>query len=306
MAWSPDGRELVATDVTLRRLLRYSLDGRLLSTVEKPAFVRGDFKPSQVHATPEGFLVRNSAYDWIWFDRHFNPLRSVGPSLPKFAVIAEALFGDQQLVGFGTFRKDDGSWGLGILRVGLRPSLGLSKVVEEISTGSKGGDLSSFLSSLVATASGTPYALRFDEPSYILNAENGRRLKAFPKGFDHIPSLPKNNGEDSTLPRARVIDASTIPVALYGRGASLYLLTRQAGPQGKTLWRLHRIDPGKDAVLSSVTIPSSAAELELAPGPDSWAILEESWRPTGSLHSDVLLLIPAAVIDHGGTLPPCG
>ncbi len=305
MAWSINGRELVVTDVSQRRLLRYTLEGRLISAVEKPAFVRGDYKPSQVHSTPDGFLVRNSAYDWIEFDRGFKPLRSIGPSLPRFAVINEALLGRGQLVGFGTFRKDDGAWSLGILRVALDPSLSLSKVVEEIPFTSKGGDLSSFFTSVVASASGVPYALRFDEPSYILNAESGRRLKAFPGGFDHLPALPKNTGEDSTLPRARVLEASAIPVALYGRGASLYLLTRQVA-QGKALWRLHRIDPRKDVLLGSITLPTSAPELELAPGPDAWAVLEESWLPSGSLRNDGLLLIPVAAIDGGAPIPPCG
>src|SRR5205085_7051709 len=126
-----------------------------------------------------------------------------------------------------------------------------------------------------ALASGSPYALRFDEPSYILDARNARRLNAFPRGFDRLPSLPKNTGEDSAVPRARMIEAATIPVALYGRGTFLYLLTRQ--PQAKgTLWRLHRIDPKKDTILGSTTLPTSAANLVLAPGPASWAVLEES------------------------------
>jgi hypothetical protein len=306
MAWSQDGNQLVVTDVSAHRLLRYTPEGRLLGTVEKPAFVHGDFEPTQVHATPNGFVARNSAYEWIWFDRNLKPLRLAGSSLPKFDILDEALFGDDQLAGYGAFRKGDGSWGTGILQVRLRPSLALDKVVEEIPYASNGGNLSSLYLFIVASASGDPYVLRFAEPSYILDVRRGRRLKAFPPGFEHLPHLPQNTGVDSTVPRAKAVEASTLPVALYGRGASLYLLTRQGQPREKTLWKLYRIDTKKDAVIGSFTIPSSAGNLNLTPGPEFWAILEESSMiPSGELRPQGLLLISAAAIDQGGTIPSC-
>ena len=306
MAWSQDGKQLVVTDVSAHRLLRYSLEGRLLGAVEKPAFVQSEFKPTQVHATSNGFVVRNSAYDWIWFDRDLKPLRQVGSSLPKFDLIHEALIGDDQLAGYGAFRKGDGSWGMGVLQVRLSPSLALDKVVEEIPYDSNGGNLTSFYVFVAASAAGDSYFLRFDDPSYILDVKRGRHLKAFPPGFEHLPKLPKNTGEDSTSPRARAVETSTLPVALYGRGAFLYLLTRQAQPQGKTLWRLYRIDPKKDAVIGSFTIPSSAANLNLAPGPDSWAVLEESSLiPSGDLRPQGLILVSATAVDQGGTISSC-
>jgi hypothetical protein len=287
-------------------MLRYTSEGRLLGAVEKPAFVQGEFKPTQIHPTPNGFVVRNSAYDWIWFDRNLKPLRQVGSSLPKFDLIYEALQGDSQLAGYGAFRKEDGSWGMGILQVRLSPSLALDKVVEEIPYASNGGNLTSFYLTVAASASGDPYFLRFDEPSYILDVKRGRRLKAFPPGFEHLPQLPKNTGEDSTVSRAKTVETSKLPVALYGRGAFLYLLTRQAQPQGKTLWQLHRIDPTKDALTSTFTIPSTAGNLKLAPGPDSWTILEESSMiPAGELRPQGLFLVSAAAVDQGGTISPC-
>lgn len=306
MTWSLDGRELILTDGEKHELIRYTPEGRLIGKVEKPSFLGGDYKPAQVHPTANGFLVRNGAYDWIWLDRDFKPLRSVGPSLPKFAVINEVLVREDQLAGFGSFRKEDGSWGFGILQVRLSPRLGLEKVVEEVPYASKGGDLNSASVFISALASGSAYALRFEEPSYLLDVGKGRRLKAFPQGFDRLPSLPRNTGEDATVPRARVLEASTIPVALYGRGPFLYLLTRQPRAPSKTLWRLHRIDPGKDTILDSFTLPTEAANLGLASGPAFWAILEESSLvPSGRLHSGSLLLVPATVVDQGGTAPPC-
>ena len=153
MVWSLDDRELVLTDVSAHQLVRYGPEGSLLGSVEKPSFIKGDFKPTQVHAIPEGFLVHNSGYDWIWFDRGFKPLRSVVQGLPpRFALVHETLAGKDELAGFGTFRKEDGSWSFGFLQVTLAPVLKVLKVVEEISYQSKGGDLSSVSSTLTATA----------------------------------------------------------------------------------------------------------------------------------------------------------
>jgi hypothetical protein len=306
MVWSLDGRELVIADVSTHQLLRYGPDGSLLGSVDKPPFVRGDFKPILVHATQEGFLVCNSAYEWIWLDRGFKPLRSVAQGLPpKFALISEALAGHDELAGFGTFRKEDGSWSFGFLQVKLAPAPKVFKVVQEISYESKGGNLSSILSPLVAEAGEIPYGLQLGEPSSILNLRSGQRLKAFPPGFERLPMLPKNEGEVSAASRVRVVDASTLPVALYGRGAFLYLLTKEQQPQKKPVWRLHRIDPKKDALLGSVVLPTSATYLELAPGPSAWAILEESRGATAMLKSEGLLRIAASAIEEGGQIPPC-
>jgi hypothetical protein len=306
MVWSLDGRELIATDVSQHQLLRISPQGRLVGSVPEPAFLHGEFKPTQVHVIPEGFLVRNSAYDWIWFDRDFKPLRSAGPSLPHFAMINDAPVGDQ-LFGFGTFRKSTRAWSFGLLQVRFTPAVELVKVIREVSSTTKAGDLHSYFIAITALAGGIPFALQFDEPSYILNLQTGQRLKAFPPGYEHLPVLPKNTGDDSAGERERAIDDSTVPVALYGRGGFLYLLTREAKPPGKPVWRLHRIDPQKDVLLSSVTLPTSAAQVELAPGPGSWAILEESSVPaSGTWRGESLLLIPAAAIDQGGVIPSCG
>jgi hypothetical protein len=306
MVWSLDGRELALTDISTHQLLRYGMDGSFLGAVEKPSFLKGDFKPIQVQATPEGFLVCTSGHEWVWFDRGFKPLRSIAHDLPpKFAVVNAAWEGHDRLAGFGTFRGEDGSWSFGFLQVALTPTPKVLKVVQEIPYPSKGGDLSTIVGPLTATAGDTPYALQLGEPSTLLNLRSGQRLKAFPQGFERLPTLPKNGGEDTAEARDRVVDASTLPVALYGRGAFLYLLTKEQLPQKKPLWRLHRIDPKKDAVLDSVILPTSATYLQLAPGPSVWAILEESRKASHWLQSDGLLLVATPAIEGGGSLPPC-
>lgn len=306
LTWSLDGEEILVTDNFDRSLLRYRKDGRLLGAVTPPAMRHDAFKPTRVHPAPNGFLVQSSAYYWVWFDRGFKPLRHIeregGP--PRLALVDYVPVGGE-LFGLGTFHKSGPSWEAGILRVRLEP-LELIEVIEEVSFTSKGGTLYTSLTSMVANAGGEPYMLRLDEPSYIQNIRSRKRLKAFPKGFETLPSLPRNEGPDSTVPRARVIEASSMPFALYGRGAFLYLLTRQVKPVGKTIWQLHRIDPRKDQLLGSVTLPSSASDLRLAPGPEDWAILEKGpVMGLGEQKVEGLLLIPASAIDKGGVIPAC-
>ncbi|HEY0557290.1 MAG TPA: hypothetical protein VGG20_23745, partial [Thermoanaerobaculia bacterium] len=276
MVWSFEGRELVLADVSSHQLLRYRPDGSRLSVVGTPSSYTKEFKPTQVHATPEGFVVRSSAYDWIWLNRDFKATRSSTQGTPpRFSLINETWLGPN-LAGFGSLRREDGSWTWGFIQVGLTPAPKILKVVKEVSYQSKGGDLALVLNTVSATAGESAYALQFDEPSYLLNLRTGQRLKAFPPGFERLPKLPKDEGQDSAGGRVRVADASTLPIALYGRGAFLYLLTREQQPQKKPLWRLHRIDPKKDVLVDSVVLPTTATYLELAPGPTSWAILEES------------------------------
>jgi hypothetical protein len=158
MIWSFDGRELAMTDVTSHQLLRYRPDGSRLGIVGAPSTYTKEFKPTQLHATPEGFLVRSSAYDWIWFDRDFKATRSSTQGFPpRFSLINEASMG-QDLAGFGSFPKKDGNWTWAFVQVGLKPAPKITKVVKEISYQSKGGDLALVLNTVSATAGETPYA----------------------------------------------------------------------------------------------------------------------------------------------------
>jgi hypothetical protein len=303
--WMADGQELAINDVTGGRILRYSKDGRFLGAIGRPENVQGDYKPAQLHATPEGLLVRNRASDWLWLDRQLKPTKKIGQEgPPRFAMVDEVLVGDD-VIGFGTRRKADQSWIFGIQRIRLNPLRPL-EIIDEVQLTSKAGTLYTALNSTVAIAGGVPYALRFAEPSYLLNLTTRSRLKAFPAGFEELPVLPAATGPDSDVPRARVLEKAKLPVALYGSGALLYLLTRQPDADGKTVWRLHRIDPVKDRLIGSITLPTSAAKLELAPGKDIWAILEKAPQKA-SAQQDVisLLLVPAITIEKGDIVPSC-
>ena len=210
-----------------------------------------------------------------------------------------------EVVGFGTARQPDNTWTFGIQRAKLSP-LQRVKTTEEMRLDSKAGTLYTTLSPEVALANGNPYVLRFDEPSYLLDVRTHQRLKAFPQGFDHLPTLPPITGPDSDVPRDRVLQKSAMPVALYGSGAYLFVLTRRPASGGKALWELHRIDPVKDVMTGSVILPTSAADLTLAPGRESWAILEKGPLTASSTREmRTLLLVPTAAIETGSGKISC-
>src|SRR5690348_11379948 len=74
MAWRPNGGEVIIGDIAAGRLLPYSKDGHFLGAegVQKAAF--GEYKPTKIHTTRTGFLVRSRAYEWFEFDSHFKLL----------------------------------------------------------------------------------------------------------------------------------------------------------------------------------------------------------------------------------------
>ncbi|HEY4564798.1 MAG TPA: hypothetical protein VIJ36_17575, partial [Thermoanaerobaculia bacterium] len=82
--------------------------------------------------------------------------------------------------------------------------------------------------------------------------------------------------------------------------------TRRPASDGKAIWELHRIDPVKDVVSGTVILPTSASELVLAPGKESWAILEKG-PLTASVKREIrtLLLVPAAAIEKGNGQISC-
>jgi hypothetical protein len=305
MAWSPNGGEVVIGDIPAGRLLRYGKDGHFLGVVgaQKAAF--GEYRPTEILTTREGFLVRSRAYEWFELDSQFKVLHHLGPDGPLGLAMIEEVVSRNEIFGFGSVRKSSNTWAFGLQHAKLSP-LELIETLEELQLDTKAGTLYTTLTPEVALAGGNPYALRFDEPSYLLNIRTHQRLKTFPKGFDHLPTLPPVTGPDSSVPRDRILQKTSMPVALYGSGAYLFVLTRRPASDGKKVWELHRIDPVKDMVTGSMILPTSAPDLTLAPGSEFWAILEKGPLTASSTREmKTLLLVPAAAIEKGNGQISC-
>lgn len=300
-AWRTDGKELVIIDGEAARLIRYSPAGRRLGFVERLGMAPYSISsPTQLHATPKGFVVRNEFYYWVWLDFDFKPLRVEGPAgAERIAMLDEVLLGDDQIAGFGSVKKTGRPWLAGLLQVRLRP-LRAVELVEELSLASAEGSFHKSLFPTVAAAGSVAYILRLASPPFIQRIAPHKRLRSFPGGFDNLPTLPPLSGPAAVPSVEKALSQATMPIALYGAGRFLFLLTRQPTQQGTT-WKLHKIDPEKDRLLGSTTLPTTAFELVLAPGPEKWAILEKDPSDgVGNQKVSNLLLVSKAWVEQGG------
>ena len=270
-----------------------------------------------------GYVLRNSqGGKLLWMDRHFEPIRALDPRLepvaPGFAFVdltRPVLLDDRnEAVGLTTYQTEDGAWHQAFARVGWTP-LRVLEVIESIPRDSPAEDfLTMQHTNLLTQVDSGVWALRYGEPSSLLRLwPEPKTLTAFPEGFGALPHLPESQGFASIPVRSKALERATVPVALYGRSSALYLLTRRPRTEGGTLWQLHRIDPERDVLRYSVELPTTAAEVVLAPGPEWWAVLEkESVVRPGEQEIPSMLLIPSPWIEdaasealRGGNIAGC-
>ncbi len=133
-----------------------------------------------------------------------------------------------------------------------------------------------------------------------------RKLAAFPPGFTRPPDPPPTlQGRDAAWAHTEMLEKAAIPLGLFGRGRDLLLLTRKPAGQGKTLWQLHRLEPERDRLVGSLTLPTAAPMVVVAPGEKRWGILELG--PLGGVFERPLaswVELPAAVLDGSSTPSP--
>lgn len=308
-AWSPDGRELALLDIVGARLLRYR-DGKPSGIVVGPGRAELEFNdPIDLSTIPGGFLLTNYPGKLIWLDPGFHPSKALDflrvkagigfhehEKLESFSLNSPRLTGDS-VIGFAILHLDDTPW-QGFVRSTLKPFL-LTDLIEEIHPKAPEDRLFRLLGQETALAGGGAYALRWAQPTYLLKLwPQKRRLKAFPAGFEALPKLPEGVGGMAGGPILyKALEHSTSAARLYGQGAYLYLLTRKPTGQG-TLWQLWQIDPRRDAVLRSMTLPTHASHVFLAPGPVDWAVIEKGpVIEEGNQAIKSMLLIPSSWIE---------
>jgi hypothetical protein len=323
IVWSLDHKEVIAVDAIGGRLLRYGLDGRSVGTVMRPGRGSLNFShPSLLLPHEGGYVLRDARSKLIWMDRSFEPIRAMDPRLepvaPGFAFVdltRPVLLDDRnEAVGLATYQTEDEAWHQAFARIGW-PPLRVLEVVERIPRDSPADDLISMqrINLLTHVDSGV-WALHYGEPSSLLRLwPEPKTLSTFPKGFETLPRLPESQGFATIPVRSKALERATVAVALYGRANALYLLTRRPRSEGGTLWQLHRIDPEEDVLRYSVELPTTAAEVVLAPGPELWAVLEkQSVTGPGEQEIPSMLLIPSPWIEdaaskalRGGKIAVC-
>jgi len=275
MAWGPGDTELLLTDPAIHAILRLTLDGNypgpLVLGDGKPIDTAG---PISLQANPGGYLLQDRPWRWVYYSRNFLPVRVLEPTLyPPAVNFVTFVENGGEFIGYGRVKNPQDGWTTGVVRVST-DQLALLEVIEEIPVDSRRGDLFSTVPGGWVALAGAVYGLVFDEPSHILEIKPDRRfLRSFPDGFAVLPALPESRGPETMVARFQALAQSKLPVALYGHGAHLYLLTREPKAD-KTLWRLHQIDPQRDVLVRSLTLPTTAPHLSLLPGDKEWIVLE--------------------------------
>lgn len=309
IVWSLDHQQVVAVDAIGGRLLRYGLDGRSTGAVMRPGRGALDFShPSLLLPYEGGYVLRDARGKLLWMDRSFEPIRAmdlrVETVAPGFAFVdltRPILLDDRnEAAGLATYQTEDGAWHQIFGRIGWTP-LRVLEVVERIPRDSLADDLISMQhTNLLTRVDSGVWALRYGEPPSLLRLwPEAKTLTAFPEGFETLPRLPESHGFATIPVRSKALERATVPVALYGRASDLYLLTRRPRSGGGTLWQLHCIDPEEDVLRYSVELPTTAAEVVLAPGPEWWAVLEkESVTAPGEQEIPSMLLIPSPWIEE--------
>lgn len=156
-------------------------------------------------------------------------------------------------------------------------------------------------SELVSTGgqAGSVFALRFapDDPFIQELVGEGRRLGAFPNLPAPFPeSLRAAGGGWSGW---GPLEAGSYPAGLYADRDSLYILMRDATGDA-VVWDLHRIDPGHDALVGRVRLPTNAPHVGLLPGHRYWLLQEATSGVEDPLRPPIrLLLLDAAAIRAG-------
>jgi hypothetical protein len=263
--------------------------------------------PISLISIPGGFLATNFPGTLIWLDPRFQPVRAadflkakpgvrIHRKLEAFGLEDPRLVGNF-LLGFTTLHLDGKGW-QGFIRASLNP-LVVTDLIEEIDHEAPEERLFRLLGMDTALTEGSGYILRWGQPTSLLQIwPQKRRLKAFPPDFETLPKLPQGVGgmaAGGVLYKA--LEHSKSAVSLYGQGAYLYLLTRKPTEQ-RTLWQLWQIDPKRDTIVRSMTLPTQANHVFLVPGPINWAVIEKGpVIQTGDQAIKSMVLLPASWIE---------
>lgn len=161
-------------------------------------------------------------------------------------------------------------------------------------------------SELVSVGSQTDsaFALRFapDDPFIQELTGEGRRLDAFPDLPAPFPESLRAAGGGWT--GWGPLEAGSYPAGLFADRDSLYVLVRDATGD-LVVWDLHRIDPGQDAMVGKVRLPTNAPHVGLLPGPRYWLLQEATSGVEDPVRPPIRLLLLDAAAIRAGEVPSC-
>lgn len=303
-AWSQDGERLLLVDAFRSQILEYRKDGSLVRGHEVPLGGTTIFsRPSTLKARDDGFLVEQEDAAFVFLGPDLGAQReedllaeTLRAPLRIVSIFSWTLLGQEgdQLLALGDVQLENAETRTGFLRVPLDdPSR--AELLFELGDGDA-VDYYLLGHQYMATLGGKAYLVEMTRsPSIVEVGSEGqvRRLDAFPEGYRLRPYLPSQGGLDQIPALFAAVERSRMVAGLYAWEGHLYLLTREPGVDG-CRWTLLEIDPTRETIVESFTLPTRAPHLTVVPGPESWALLERG-RVTGFGQQEVpgLLLVPS-------------
>lgn len=284
-AWSKSGTDLLASDLTAKSLLQFSLPYGLVNEIKISSLSDGtEFRPSTIQARSDGYVIENGEGHLFWMTSDFS-VRSdllVGGVDGDQGFIASSawswidsvdhllIFGDRGRVGL------DSSWSFSLMRFPV-PNPTTFDTFTNRSLLDASRQFARLGFPILASAKGAAYMLLIDDTARIYRADsNPAPLNSFPREYCHVPEMPNIwSLEAMSVVYAKMVNAQTV-AGLYGEGEFLYVLTRRPELASRTtVWNLFKIDPALDVILYSKRLPVDSAHLVLVPGSPRWAAIEK-------------------------------
>jgi hypothetical protein len=283
--WTADNSQLLVVDPLYRQILRYSEKGRALGPVPQGiGTALGSLPPEIILPDRSGFLLKLSdeqmiALDWNYFPRRRIDLKEQngqdGTKAEGHFLLTTA--GDDLVTLSDLHNVRTDTWSSAFIRFPMTAPNSFSALLF-LPISSKARDLYRL---------NHPYLTSLGDTSYLVEMESAATLVKFPKGGKAEPMrvrLP--GGQLPTLPSfltrndyplvMKAVEQSAMPTGLYGWEGSLYLLSRAPLPHGGgTRWTLTKIDPLRERILWSASLPTRAHHLTVVPGARKWAFIEK-------------------------------
>ena len=299
-------------DIAGEALLRYDRAGQLVERVPKPASgVLSYDVATEIQQLPDGgYVLRSGSTFFLLLDEELQPVdsfdlirrgarwqdesgmiggaRSFAIWNGEFVGLSPVAVEDRVLYAIVRFRLEDEE------PARAEPIPPVSAVEERFLSATSGWG--------AKIDSGVYAMLPVDEHLALERiAPSSRRLDTFPDDLATVPPIPDFGGREGTAATFAYLEQSRLPVKLYGRGAHLYLLSRQPGARG-TEWLVHQIDPAKDELVRTLTLPTHANHIVLVPGPDHWAVVEKGpVAGPGQQAIPTAVLVPSEWIESPGS-----
>jgi hypothetical protein len=268
-----------------------------------------ELTPAILNATPGGFVLSLIDQRLLKLDRDLNrvalddfnrPAKSGGSIVTTYDFVVTG----EDILGVGALKTNQG-YRFGFFRAPLAEpyQFVVLKDVPSVLHYTIGNRY-------VVGLEGKKYGVLMTPQPVILEfSANGlsRTLDLIPEGYQALPLKTQPTGPTSDEALYKEIEGLRMPAGLYAENGLLYLLTREPGQGGATVWRLWPIDPAQSRPATlSIKLPTGANHLTVVSTAKNWYVFERgAAQSTGNQSILSMLVIPNRQIRSGAVPATC-